>query len=62
MWRAEYEAIRELLDRGEKLAYHVRNERDAWWNRAVAAWPDYAEYQKKTDRVIPVFVLTPADS
>ena len=36
------------------------DERGAWWERAVAAWPDYAEYQKKTTRVIPVFVLTPA--
>jgi len=27
----------------------------------VAAWPDYAEYQKKTTRKIPVFVLTPTD-
>lgn len=35
-------------------------ERAAWWDRAVASWPDYAEYQKKTDRVIPVFVLEPA--
>jgi deazaflavin-dependent oxidoreductase (nitroreductase family) len=35
-------------------------ERETWWERAVAAWPDYAEYQKKTTRVIPVFVLTPA--
>ncbi|PWI45566.1 nitroreductase family deazaflavin-dependent oxidoreductase [Streptomyces sp. ICBB 8177] len=34
-------------------------ERDAWWARAVEAWPDYAEYAKKTDRVIPVFVLEP---
>ncbi|MBY8889161.1 nitroreductase family deazaflavin-dependent oxidoreductase [Streptomyces sp. PTM05] len=34
-------------------------ERDAWWARAVEAWPDYAEYVKKTDRVIPVFVLEP---
>lgn len=32
-------------------------ERDEWWERAVAAWPDYAEYQKMTDRKIPVFVL-----
>ncbi|WP_280439157.1 nitroreductase/quinone reductase family protein, partial [Nocardia cyriacigeorgica] len=29
------------------------------WERAVAVWPDYAEYQKKTTREIPVFVLTP---
>jgi deazaflavin-dependent oxidoreductase (nitroreductase family) len=34
-------------------------EKAAWWERAVATWPDYAEYQKKTDRQIPVFVLTP---
>jgi len=32
-----------------------------WWERAVAAWPDYAEYQKKTDRKIPVFLLEPQD-
>ena len=31
-----------------------------WWERAVAAYPDYADYQAKTDRQIPVFVLTPA--
>jgi deazaflavin-dependent oxidoreductase (nitroreductase family) len=36
-------------------------ERDTWWQRAVEAYPDYADYQTKTDRVIPVFVLTPAD-
>jgi deazaflavin-dependent oxidoreductase (nitroreductase family) len=35
-------------------------ERDAWWERAVAAFPNYADYQRKTDRVIPVFVLEPA--
>ncbi|MDT5150910.1 MAG: hypothetical protein QOI01_2643 [Mycobacterium sp.] len=34
-------------------------EKAVWWERAVATWPDYAEYQKKTDRQIPVFVLTP---
>jgi hypothetical protein len=33
-------------------------ERDAWWERAVAAFPPYAEYQVKTDRLIPVFVAT----
>ncbi|MFG1784149.1 nitroreductase family deazaflavin-dependent oxidoreductase [Rhodococcus oryzae] len=35
------------------------DEKAVWWERAVAVWPDYAEYQKKTDRQIPVFVLTP---
>jgi len=34
-------------------------ERDEWWARAVAAFPPYAEYQEKTERVIPVFVLEP---
>jgi len=44
----EYDS-RELL--GDKKA--------VWWKRAVEAWPDYDEYQTKTDRQIPVFVLTP---
>ena len=34
-------------------------ERAEWWERAVAAYPPYAEYQKKTTRQIPVFVLDP---
>jgi deazaflavin-dependent oxidoreductase (nitroreductase family) len=47
--------------RKDYLAREVHGaERDTWWGRAIAAWPDYAEYQKKTTRVIPVFVLTPA--
>ena len=37
-------------------------ERDQWWERAVAAFPSYAEYQEKTDREIPVFVLDPVPS
>jgi F420H(2)-dependent quinone reductase len=53
----------ELQDGPAKKDYQAREvqgaERDAWWDRAVAAWPDYAEYQKKTTRIIPVFVLTP---
>src|SRR6202034_258635 len=53
----------ELQDGPAKDDYTAREaqgaEREAWWERAVAAWPDYAEYQKKTTRVIPVFVLTP---
>ena len=36
-------------------------ERAEWWERAVAAYPSYAEYQQKTSREIPVFVLEPAD-
>jgi deazaflavin-dependent oxidoreductase (nitroreductase family) len=35
------------------------DEKAVWWERAVAAYPDYADYQQKTERQIPVFVLTP---
>ena len=34
-------------------------ERVLWWERAVAAYPPYAEYQERTERVIPVLVLEP---
>ena len=34
------------------------DEKRVWWNRAVAAYPPYAEYQAKTDREIPVFVAS----
>jgi deazaflavin-dependent oxidoreductase (nitroreductase family) len=40
------------------VAREVTGEEKAqWWERAVAAFPDYAEYQRKTDREIPVFVV-----
>jgi F420H(2)-dependent quinone reductase len=35
------------------------DEKAEWWERSVAAYPPYADYQKKTDRQIPVFVLDP---
>ena len=54
----------ELQDGAVRKDYRAREvhgtERDTWWERAVAAYPGYAEYQKNTDRTIPVFVLTPA--
>ena len=37
-------------------------EKAHWWERAVAAWPDYASYQRRTDREIPVFVIEPRES
>jgi deazaflavin-dependent oxidoreductase (nitroreductase family) len=37
-------------------------EKTEWWDRAVAAFPDYADYQVSTDRQIPVIVLEPLDS
>ncbi len=38
------------------------DERRTWWDRSVAVFPTYAEYQSKTDRIIPVFVATPTAS
>jgi deazaflavin-dependent oxidoreductase (nitroreductase family) len=35
------------------------DERAEWWERCVAAFPPYAEYQQKTERVIPVFIARP---
>lgn len=35
------------------------DEKRIWWERAVAAYPDYADYQRKTDREIPVFLAEP---
>ena len=46
--------------RREMTAREVTGEEKAvWWERAVAAYPPYADYQEKTDREIPVFVLEP---
>jgi F420H(2)-dependent quinone reductase len=54
----------ELQDGELKQDYTARElsgaERELWWQRAAAAFPQYEEYTKKTDRLIPVFLLTPA--
>src|SRR6266550_5106808 len=51
-----------IQDGPEPFAVDVReltgDERAVWWDRAVAAYPPYAEYQTRTDRLIPVFVAT----
>lgn len=51
-----------IQDGAEPFEARVREltgeERAAWWGRAVAAYPPYADYQAKTDREIPVFVAT----
>lgn len=52
-----------VQDGPEARDFQVREvsgaERDQWWERAVAAYPSYADYQTKTSRQIPVFVATP---
>jgi F420H(2)-dependent quinone reductase len=48
-------------DRTDMVARELHgDERAEWWQHAVAAYPDYDEYQKKTDREIPLFLLEPA--
>ena len=53
----------ELQDGPIKRDYQARevagDEKALWWGRAVETWPDYARYQTKTSRQIPVFVLEP---
>lgn len=53
----------EVQDGPEPFDARVRElhgaERAEWWERAVAAYPDYADYQKRTDREIPVFLAEP---
>jgi F420H(2)-dependent quinone reductase len=54
----------EIQDGPAKGEYTVRvadgEERELWWKRAVDVWPDYAGYQTRTDREIPVFIAEPA--
>lgn len=60
--KADPDAV--MLQDGELIMDgHAREvegeEREIWWQRAVEAYPPYAEYQTKTDRLIPVFVIEP---
>ncbi|MEV6773125.1 nitroreductase family deazaflavin-dependent oxidoreductase [Nocardia sp. NPDC051030] len=62
-WNIKADPHVELRDGAEVKDYTAREvtgeEKAVWWERAVEAWPDYAVYQTKTDRQIPVFVLDP---
>ena len=52
--------VQDATARGDFTARELFGaERAQWWERAVAVWPDYAEYQTKTDREIPVLLLEP---
>lgn len=55
----------ELQDRDVTRDYLARElegaERDEWWQRSLEAWPDYANYQTKTDRLIALFILEPTE-
>ena len=55
-----------LQDKAVKRRYRahtaVGQEREQWWARAAAIWPDYDNYQTKTDRQIPIVVLEPLEA
>ena len=55
----------ELQDGSVKKTYIARevtgDEKEIWWERAVAAFPPYADYQRRTDRQIPLLLLEPVD-
>jgi deazaflavin-dependent oxidoreductase (nitroreductase family) len=54
-----------IQDGAEPFPVTVReldgDERSVWWDRAVAAYPPYAEYQTRTQRVIPLFLAQRRD-
>jgi len=50
--------LRDGVDSWDMEAREISGEeKAAWWERCVAAYPDYANYQTKTEREIPVFLL-----
>lgn len=53
--------VARLQDGADRREYSVREveaaEKELWWARATAVWPDYDSYQAATDRPIPLFVL-----
>lgn len=65
-WNLDKNPHVELQDGAVKKDYTARElsdeERGTWWKRSTDVWPAYDEYQTKTDRVIPVFVLTPTEA
>jgi F420H(2)-dependent quinone reductase len=58
--KADPEALM-VQDGADRFDAHAReldgDEREVWWRRAVEAYPPYAEYQTRTDRRIPVFLV-----
>jgi F420H(2)-dependent quinone reductase len=64
-WYANLKANPDVVLQDDEETYAVRArelqgaERDEWWAACVEAYPPYAEYQERTDRLIPVFVLEP---
>ncbi|GAB3702916.1 nitroreductase family deazaflavin-dependent oxidoreductase [Mariniluteicoccus flavus] len=57
--------VLDLMDGAQTQAVRARelagDERAEWWERCVAAFPPYADYATKTERLIPLFVLEPVE-
>jgi deazaflavin-dependent oxidoreductase (nitroreductase family) len=52
--------VQDADHKGDFTARELKGEeRETWWQRALEVWPDYAQYQTRTDRQIPVFLLEP---
>ena len=64
-WNLLADPAVQIQDGPEPFAAEVHlatgDERAVWWQRAVAAFDRYAEYQESTDREIPVFIARPID-
>lgn len=64
-WNFKADPHVEVRDKDQVGRFTARelsgDERDSWWDRAVAVFPDYRDYQEKTDRAIPVLVLEPRE-
>jgi deazaflavin-dependent oxidoreductase (nitroreductase family) len=64
-WNVRADPHVELQDGPVKRDYLARelagDERAEWWERALEVWPDYEAYQRKTDRLIAVFLLEPVE-
>jgi deazaflavin-dependent oxidoreductase (nitroreductase family) len=65
-WNLEADPAAAVIQDGRELFdAEVRevegDERATWWERAVSAYPPYAEYQERTERLIPVFVACRRD-
>ena len=66
-WYANLQADPRITLQDDTRSWQARareisgEEREQWWERCVAAYPPYAEYQTKTDRLIPVLLLEPVE-
>ena len=60
LWAEPHVELQDGPTKRDYLAHEVTGPpKSEWWRRALEVWPDYAAYQKRTTRQIPLFVLEP---